>query len=258
LIQIDMSELMERHTVSRLVGAPPGYVGYEDAGQLTEAIRRRPYSIVVFDEIEKAHPEAHNMLLQIMEEGSLSDARGRKVDFRNAIIVMTSNVGADLIRRQTQLGFALKQDEEIQEREAYEDMRKKLTDALNRQFRPEFINRVDSVIVFHALSKDEIADIVDLELDKVAQRLSEYEIQIQIAEEARLLLANLGYDPEMGARPLRRVIQNKVEDYLSDALLSGEFTNGDRILIDAEEDEILLRVDGTTEEDEEPKVLATS
>ena len=258
LIQIDMSELMERHTVSRLVGAPPGYVGYEDAGQLTEAIRRRPYSIVVFDEIEKAHPEAHNMLLQIMEEGSLSDARGRKVDFRNAIIVMTSNVGADLIRRQTQLGFALKQDEEIQEREAYEDMRKKLTDALNRQFRPEFINRVDSVIVFHALSKDEIADIVDLELDKVARRLSDYEIQIQTTEEARLLLADLGYDPEMGARPLRRVIQNKVEDHLSDALLSGEFTNGDRILIDAEEEEILLRLDETTEEDEEPKVLATS
>jgi ATP-dependent Clp protease ATP-binding subunit ClpC len=257
LIQIDMSELMERHTVSRLVGAPPGYVGYEDAGQLTEAIRRRPYSIVVFDEIEKAHPEAHNMLLQIMEEGHLSDARGRKVDFRNAIIVMTSNVGADLIRRQTQLGFTLKQDEEIQEREAYEDMRKKLTDALNRQFRPEFINRVDSVIVFHALSKDEIADIVELELEKVSQRLSDYEIHLHTSEEARLLLADLGYDPEMGARPLRRVIQNKVEDHLSDALLAGDFTTGDHILIDAEDEEIILRLDESTEEDEEPEALAT-
>jgi ATP-dependent Clp protease ATP-binding subunit ClpC len=255
LIQIDMSELMERHTVSRLVGAPPGYIGYEDAGQLTEAIRRRPYSIVVFDEIEKAHPEAHNMLLQIMEEGHLSDARGRKVDFRNAIIVMTSNVGADLIRRQTQLGFTLKHDEETQERFAYEDMRKKLTDALNKQFRPEFINRVDSIVVFRALTKDQIAEIVDLELAKVAARLSDYEIQIRTTEQARLLLADLGYDPEMGARPLRRVIQNKVEDVLSDSLLGGKFKNGDRILIDVEEGEIVLRLDETKEEGEAPEVL---
>ncbi len=255
LVQIDMSELMERHTVSRLVGAPPGYIGYEDAGQLTEAIRRRPYSIVVFDEIEKAHPEAHNMLLQIMEEGHLSDARGRKVDFRNAIIVMTSNVGADLIRRQTQLGFALKHDEELQEKFDYEDMRKKLTDALNKQFRPEFINRVDSIIVFHALSKGQIAEIVDLELAKVALRLSDYEIQIRTTNEARQHLADLGYDPEMGARPLRRVIQNKVEDYLSDSLLGGKFTNGDKILIDVEEDEIVLRLDEAKEEGEAPEIL---
>jgi ATP-dependent Clp protease ATP-binding subunit ClpC len=255
LVQIDMSELMERHTVSRLVGAPPGYIGYEDAGQLTEAIRRRPYSIVVFDEIEKAHPEAHNMLLQIMEEGHLSDARGRKVDFRNAIIAMTSNVGADLIRRQTQFGFTLKHDEEVQEKFAYEDMRKKLTDALNRQFRPEFINRVDSVVVFHALTKDQIAEIVDLELAKVATRLSDYEIQIHLTDEARLLLADLGYDPEMGARPLRRVIQNKVEDHLSDSLLAGDFSNGDHILIDVKDGEIILRLDETAEEDEAPEVL---
>jgi len=256
LVQIDMSELMERHTVSRLVGAPPGYIGYDDAGQLTEAIRRRPYSIVVFDEIEKAHPEAHNMLLQIMEEGHLSDARGRKVDFRNAIIVMTSNIGADLIRRQTQLGFALKQDEEIQEKMAYEDMRKKLTDALNKEFRPEFINRVDSVIVFHALSKDQISEIVDLELAKVAKRLSDYEIQLRTTEEARRRLTELGYDPEMGARPLRRVIQNKVEDYLSDSLLAGKFSTGDRILIDVEEGEIILRLDEEEEEGETPEILA--
>ncbi|NIM95146.1 MAG: AAA domain-containing protein [Anaerolineales bacterium] len=256
LIQIDMSELMERHTVSRLVGAPPGYVGYEDAGQLTEAIRRRPYSIVVFDEIEKAHPEAHNMLLQIMEEGHLSDARGRKVDFRNAIIVMTSNVGADLIRRQSQIGFTLKRDKELEERLEYEDMRKKLTDALNRTFRPEFINRVDSVVVFHSLSKEEITEIVDLELAKVAERLSEHQINLRATEEARLTLADLGYNPEMGARPLRRVIQNKVEDQLSDALLAGKFNDGDDILIDTKDDEIVLKLDEAREEDEEPEVLA--
>jgi ATP-dependent Clp protease ATP-binding subunit ClpC len=256
LIQIDMSELMERHTVSRLVGAPPGYVGYEDAGQLTEALRRRPYSIVVFDEIEKAHPEAHNMLLQIMEEGHLSDARGRKVDFRNAIIVMTSNVGADLIRRQTQLGFELKHDKDTEERMAYDDMHKKLTDALNRSFRPEFINRVDSVIVFHALTKEQIAEIVDLELAKVTERLKENDIHLQATPEGRALLAELGYNPEMGARPLRREIQSKVEDQLSDALLAGKFSDGDKILIDDEDGEVILKIDETEEQDEEAEVVA--
>jgi ATP-dependent Clp protease ATP-binding subunit ClpC len=256
LVQIDMSEMMERHSVSRLVGAPPGYIGYEDAGQLTEAIRRRPYSIVVFDEIEKAHPEVHNMLLQIMEEGHLSDARGRKVDFRNAIIVMTSNVGADLIRRQTQLGFELKLDKDAEERMAYEDMRKKLTDALNKSFRPEFINRVDSIIVFHALTKEQIAEIVDLELAKVTERLRENQIYLRITDQGRALLAELGYDPEMGARPLRREIQNRVEDQLSDALLAGSFKDGDRILVDDEDGEIVLKLDETEEEGEKPEVIA--
>jgi ATP-dependent Clp protease ATP-binding subunit ClpC len=241
LIQLDMSEFMERHTVSRLVGAPPGYVGYEEAGQLTEALRRRPYSIVVFDEIEKAHPEAHNMLLQIMEEGHLSDARGHKVDFRNAIIVMTSNIGAEMIKRQTSLGFALKRDEEVEERLAYEEMRKKLMDSLKRVFRPEFINRLDSVIVFRSLSKDDIKQIVELEIQKVARRLEEHEIVLDATPAALELLAELGYDPEMGARPLRRVIQQKVEDTLSDALLSGEFEDGDSILVDAEENDIKLK-----------------
>jgi ATP-dependent Clp protease ATP-binding subunit ClpC len=241
LIQLDMSEFMERHTVSRLVGAPPGYVGYEDAGQLTEALRRRPYSIVVFDEIEKAHPEAHNMLLQIMEEGHLSDARGRKVDFRNAIIVMTSNVGADMIKRQTSIGFALKRDEQTEERMAYEEMRKKLLEALKRVFRPEFINRLDAVIVFRSLNKDDIKKIVQLELDKVSYRLREHDISLSATPAAIELLADLGYDPEMGARPLRRIIQQKVEDPLSDALLAGEFDDGDAILIDVVEGEIKLR-----------------
>jgi ATP-dependent Clp protease ATP-binding subunit ClpC len=241
LIQIDMSEFMERHAVSRLVGAPPGYVGYEDAGQLTEAIRRRPYSIVVFDEIEKAHPEAHNMLLQIMEEGHLSDARGRTVDFRNALIVMTSNLGAELIKRQDRLGFVVKQEEGEEEKLAYDEMRKKLTDALKREFRPEFVNRVDSVMVFHALNMEQITEIVDLELDKVVERLRDHQIQLDTTDEARKLLAELGYDPDMGARPLRRVIQNKVEDQLSDDLLAGIFQDGDRILIDAADGEISLR-----------------
>ncbi len=241
LIQLDMSEFMERHTVSRLVGAPPGYVGYEEAGQLTEALRRRPYSIVVFDEVEKAHPEAHNMLLQIMEEGHLSDARGRKVDFRNAIVVMTSNIGAEMIKRQTSLGFSLKTDDLTEEKLAYDDMRKKLMDSLKRVFRPEFINRLDSVIVFRALNKEDIQEIVKLELDKVAERLKEHDISLVATPLALEKLAELGYDPEMGARPLKRVIQQKVEDVLSDALLSGTFADGDAIIVDYREDEVVLR-----------------
>ena len=241
LIQLDMSEFMERHTVSRLVGAPPGYVGYDEAGQLTEALRRRPYSIVVFDEVEKAHPEAHNMLLQIMEEGHLSDARGRKVDFRNAIIVMTSNVGADMIKRQTSLGFAMKQDEEVEERLVYEDMRKKLMESLRRVFRPEFINRLDSMIVFRSLSRQHIEKIVELELAKVAERLVDHEIRLTATPAALGRLAELGYDPDMGARPLKRIIQQKVEDAVSDALLSGQFNDGDTIVVDLDKDEIVLR-----------------
>jgi len=234
LIQLDMSEFMERHSVSRLVGAPPGYVGYEDAGQLTEAIRRRPYSIVVFDEIEKAHPEAHNMLLQIMEEGHLTDARGHKVDFRNAIIIMTTNVGADMIQRQSNFGFALTMDEAQEEAQSYKEMRKKLTDALKRTFRPEFINRLDSVIIFRSLSKEDIHKIVKLELDKVNSRLEENNIRLRASEEALELLADEGYNPEMGARPLRRVIQQNVEDKLSDALLANTFKDGENILVDVE------------------------
>lgn len=255
LIQLDMSEFMERHNVSRLVGAPPGYVGYEEAGQLTEALRRRPYSIVVFDEIEKAHPEAHNMLLQIMEEGHLSDARGRTVDFRNALIVMTSNVGADLIKRQTSLGFDLKRDEELEEKLVYQEMRKKLLESLKRVFRPEFINRVDTVIVFRALSREDIKEIVQLELDKVSLRLEEHAIVITTTPAALEKLAEMGYDPEMGARPLKRVIQQNIEDSLSDAMLAGEFEDGDTIIVDVVDEEINLR--RSEEEPEEQEALAT-
>ncbi len=233
LIHLDMSEFMERHSVSRLVGAPPGYIGYDDAGQLTEAIRRRPYSIVVFDEIEKAHQEAHNMLLQIMEEGHITDARGRKVDFRNAMVIMTSNIGADLIQNNASIGFDLAQDEEQGRKRDYEDMRRKLLKSLKNTFRPEFINRVDSVVVFHALSKDNIRDIVELELDKVRERLVDRSLRLEITPDGVELLVKLGYNPEMGARPLRRVIQEKIENQLSDAVLSGQFTEGDIVVVEA-------------------------
>jgi ATP-dependent Clp protease ATP-binding subunit ClpC len=260
LIQIDMSEFMERHSMSRLVGAPPGYIGYDEAGQLTEAIRRKPYSIVVFDEIEKAHPEALNMLLQIMEEGHLTDAKGRKVDFRNAIIIMTTNIGAEMIRRQSALGFALDLDEVREEQLDYAEMHKKLMEALKRNFRPEFVNRLDSVIVFRALNRVDIREIVSLEIQKVQERLVEQSISLIPTDSALEYLAELGYDPEMGARPVRRVIQQQVEERLSDGLLAGDFGTGDRILIDLEEylseegepqKRVVLKRENHTEEKEE-------
>ncbi len=254
-IQLDMSEFMERHTAARLVGAPPGYVGYEDAGQLTEALRRRPYSIIVFDEIEKAHPEVHNMLLQIMEEGHLSDAKGRKVDFRNAIIVMTSNIGADLIKSQTGLGFQVKRDEADAEKVSYDEMRKKLNESLKRAFRPEFINRVDATVIFRQLSKEDIQQIVAIELAKVTLRLKDHELALTATPEALSALADQGFDPEFGARPLRRVIQQRVEDPLSDRVLSGEFANGDSVHVDVGEDgEIVLTRADVIEVTPEPSV----
>ncbi len=255
LIQLDMSEFMERHTVARLVGAPPGYVGYEDAGQLTEAVRRRPYSIVVFDEIEKAHPEAFNMLLQIMEEGHLSDARGRTVDFRNAIIIMTSNVGADTIKRGAQLGFAVPREAEHEEVEAYDEMRKKLMEQLRRAFRPEFLNRVDATIVFRALTKEEIKQIVDILLDEVRERLGDHDVHLKATEAAKEYLAEEGFDPEFGARPLRRVIQNQVEDALSDRILSGNFEPGRLIVMDYADKELTFT---QSEKEDELEVSMTS
>jgi ATP-dependent Clp protease ATP-binding subunit ClpC len=250
LVQLDMSEFMERHNVARLIGSPPGYVGYEDAGQLTEAIRRRPYSIVVFDEIEKAHPEAFNILLQIMEEGHLSDAKGHQVDFRNAIIIMTSNVGASTLSRGPNIGFAFEQNPEGQADQQHKEMRKKLLDELKRQFRPEFLNRVDSIIVFRELSREDIFNIVDIILAQVNERLAEHQLRVTATEEAKEWLAKEGYDPEFGARPLRRVIQTQVEDKLSDAVLSGRFHENDIVLIDVEADELVLR-DETRENGDE-------
>jgi len=241
LVQLDMSEFMERHNVSRLVGAPPGYVGYEDAGQLTEAVRRNPYSVICFDEVEKAHPEVFNMLLQLMEEGHLSDARGREVDFCNTIIIMTSNIGAQLIKRETSLGFAVPRDEANGEEQAYQEMRGKLLAQLKRTFRPEFLNRVEGIIVFKALTREEIKQIVTLELDKIRERLDEHQIELKATDEAQDFLAQEGYSTEFGARHLRRTIQRLVEDPLSEKLLAGEFQPGDNVVVDLEEDEIKLR-----------------
>ncbi|NUQ36696.1 MAG: ATP-dependent Clp protease ATP-binding subunit [Caldilineales bacterium] len=231
LIKLDMSEFMERHNVSRLVGSPPGYVGYDEGGQLTEAVRRRPYCIVLLDEIEKAHPEAFNILLQIMEDGHLSDAKGRRVDFRNAILIMTSNVGASLIRHGGRLGFAITDDEVRRKESDYDDMKKRVIEALERTFRPEFINRLDGIMVFHALDKESIKAIVDLEMQRVLDQLREHEIELQMEESAKEFLAETGYDPKFGARPLRRAIQEHVDDALSEALLAERFHAGDAIAV---------------------------
>jgi ATP-dependent Clp protease ATP-binding subunit ClpC len=236
LIKIDMSEFMERHNVSRLVGAPPGYIGYEEGGQLTEAVRRRPYCVILLDEIEKAHPEVFNMLLQIMEDGNLADAKGRRVDFRNAIMIMTSNVGASLIKHGASLGFATSRDEQKQQEDEYQTMRERVTEALKRTFRPEFLNRLDGVMVFRNLTKEQITDIVDLELSKVRGQLAEQNIRLVVTQEAKEMIAEAGYDAEYGARPLRRVIQDKIEDRLSEGLLAGEFKPGDivTVMLDAQ------------------------
>jgi len=241
LIQLDMSEFMERHNVARLIGSPPGYVGYDDAGQLTEAIRRRPYSIVVFDEIEKAHPEVFNLLLQIMEEGHLSDAKGHKVNFRNAIIIMTSNVGADTIKHGPNLGFSFRQDQAVEEAQAYSEMHKTLMEQLKRAFRPEFINRVDSIVVFRQLTQADIRKIVSIIMGEVNERLVEHELTLKVSDAAQDWLAEHGYDREFGARPLRRLIQTEVEDRLSDAVLADQFGAGDTILIDVADSVIVLK-----------------
>jgi ATP-dependent Clp protease ATP-binding subunit ClpC len=232
LIKLDMSEFMERHNVSRLVGAPPGYVGYEEGGQLTEAVRRRPYCVILLDEIEKAHPEAFNMLLQIMEDGHLSDAKGRRVDFRNALIIMTSNIGAKLIQGSKGIGFAITADEQTVQENEYQQMKNRVMDALKKTFRPEFINRLDGIMVFRSLSKEEITRIVELELRTLRMQLAEQEMELVLTEDARLAIADTGYDPDYGARPLRRVIQNEIQDQLSEALLSSRFAPGDTIQVD--------------------------
>ena len=254
LLKLDMSEFMERHTVSRLVGAPPGYVGYEEAGQLTEAVRRRPYCVVLFDEIEKAHPDVFNMLLQIMEDGHLSDAKGRRVDFRNAIVIMTSNVGARAIRTDGTLGFSITRDEKASAQRDYEEMKDKVMDELKRAFRPEFLNRLDGVMVFHSLARDEIKAIAALELAKLQKRLDDYAITLRLTEAAQDLIADRGYDPAFGARPLRREIQDLIEDPLSESLLAGEFAEGSQIVVDAEDDEVVIKSEPADESSENPEL----
>jgi len=242
LQQLDMSEFTERHSVARLVGAPPGYIGYEDAGQLTEAVRRRPYCVICFDEGEKAHNEAINILLQIMEDGHLSDARGRRVDFRNAIIIMTSNVGAELLAHETSMGFVVSRDEDKVAEESYKKMKDKLLGELKRTFRPEFLNRVDGVIVFHTLTHEQIEQIVDIKLAEVVERLEGQNIKLELTPAARELLATEGYSPQYGARPLRQTMQRLVEDPLCEGLLSAKFKPGDTVLAERADDEIELTV----------------
>ncbi len=223
MIRIDMSEYMEKHTVARLIGAPPGYVGYEEGGQLTEAVRRKPYSVILFDEIEKAHPDVFNILLQILDDGRLTDAHGRTVDFRNTIIIMTSNLGSHLIL------------EGIKEHLPYEAIQEQVFTVLQQNFRPEFLNRLDEIVVFKPLTKEEIVRIVDLMVARVAERLAERKIQLTLTQEAKAWLADRGYDPVFGARPLRRVIQKELETPLSKKILAGEVKEGDVVVVGADE-----------------------
>lgn len=237
MVRLDMSEYMERHTVSRLIGAPPGYVGYEEAGQLTEKVRRRPYSVVLFDEVEKAHPEVFNILLQVLEDGRLTDGQGRTVDFRNTVLIMTSNVGAAQIHRDTVLGFRTEEDE----KDSYERMRDKVISELKRTFRPEFLNRVDELIVFHALGRDDMEKIVDLMLQDLRAHLEPRGIHLSFTDQAKTLLVQEGYNPNYGARPLRRVIQRMVEDRLSDEILAGNVRDGQSVEVDEAEGELTFK-----------------
>jgi ATP-dependent Clp protease ATP-binding subunit ClpC len=237
LIQVDMSEFMESHAVSRLVGSPPGYVGYDEGGQLTESVRRRPYSVVLLDEIEKAHPDVFNILLQILEDGRLTDGQGRTVDFRNCIVIMTSNIGASTIAKGQVLGFGEPAEEGGLE---YEEMKNRVTGELKKMFKPEFLNRVDEVIVFRKLSRAEITDIVGLMLSRLEEQLKDREIGLALTPEARELLVDVGYDPTMGARPLRRAIQRQVEDLLAEEVLSGRFPRGSTVVLDREEDHLVI------------------
>jgi ATP-dependent Clp protease ATP-binding subunit ClpC len=230
LIQLDMSEYMEKHTVSRLFGSPPGYVGYEEGGQLTEKVRRRPFSVVLFDEIEKAHPDIFNSLLQILEDGRLTDAQGRVVDFKNTVIIMTTNLGTRDISKGVSVGFGTAG----QSRGSYDRMKAKVSEELKQHFRPEFLNRVDDVIVFHQLSEDEIFTIVDLMIGKVDERLKDRDMGIELRPAAKALLSQRGYDPVLGARPLRRTIQREIEDHLSEKILFSELKAGQIVIVDTD------------------------
>ena len=236
MIRIDMSEYMERHSTSRLVGSPPGYVGYEEGGQLTEKVRRKPYSVVLLDEIEKAHPDVFNILLQVLEDGRLTDSKGRTVDFRNTILIMTSNVGASALKMNKYVGFNI-QDEG----QDYKDMKGKVMEELKRAFRPEFLNRIDETIVFHSLEKQHLTEIVTLMANQLITRLKEQEIFLELTDAAKEKIAKEGFDPEYGARPIRRAIQRHVEDYLSEELLKGNIQKGQHIVLDVVNDELAVK-----------------
>jgi ATP-dependent Clp protease ATP-binding subunit ClpC len=228
MVQLDMSEFMERHSVARLVGSPPGYVGHDEGGQLTEMVRRKPYSVILFDEIEKAHPDVFNILLQILEDGRLTDSQGRTVDFRNSILIMTSNIGAEMITKDTPLGFGQTAISGM----TYDDMKGRITGELKRVFKPEFLNRVDEVIIFHRLSLEHIKGIVDIQLGLLRKRLAERDIALDITDAAKSYLAHQGYDPAYGARPLKRLIQKEIQDQVALGILKGDFRDGDTIRVD--------------------------
>ena len=243
MIRVDMSEFMEPHSVAKLIGAPPGYVGFDDGGQLTEKIRRKPYSVILFDEIEKAHPDVMNMLLQILEDGRLTDSQGRTVNFKNTVIIMTSNIGARLITEKKSLGFTNSSEED--ENKEYEEIKKNVMAELKKQLRPEFINRIDDIIVFHKLNDEEINSIIDLLLKNVEQRLVEQGLNIKIDKSVKELIAKKGVDKEFGARPLRRAIQNIVEDKLAEEILDGNIKPGLEAKLVAKDDKVELKVKAT-------------
>ena len=236
MIRIDMSEYQEKHTVSRLIGAPPGYVGYEESGQLTEAVRRRPYAVVLFDEVEKAHPEVLNVMLQLLDDGRLTDGQGRTVDFKNTVVIMTSNIGSHFIA-EAALAASVKSGSG---RALDEGIKRQVMDALRGHFRPEFINRIDEIIVFHALSREDMRSIVDIQLRGLTKRLEERKIRVELTDRAKDLIIADGYDPMYGARPLKRTIQRKVLDPLAVRVLQGDFREGDTVRIDAEGNELAL------------------
>jgi ATP-dependent Clp protease ATP-binding subunit ClpC len=252
LIQIDMSEYMEKFTSSRLIGSPPGYVGFEEGGQLSEAVRRRPYSVVLFDEVEKAHPDVMHLLLQILEEGTVTDSFGRKIDFRNTIIIMTSNAGAELIKKQTSLGFAAMKNESAD----YEGMKEKILGQAKKIFKPEFLNRLDDLIVFHMLEKPDLVKIIDLEIAKVAERLSHKSISVSIEDSAKEILIEHGYDPQYGARPMRRSVEKHLEDPLAEHLLRGDVKDGDKVTITADKDGKNLKFKAEEGDPEECETVA--
>jgi len=247
MVRLDMSEYMEKHTVSRLIGAPPGYVGYDEGGQLTEAVRRRPYRVILLDEIEKAHPDVFNILLQILDDGRLTDGHGRTVDFKNSVIIMTSNVGVELIKRDMTIGFAAQRDEARTRKQSYDNMKEKVLGEMKKTFRPEFLNRIDEIIVFHELTEDQLRNIVDLLIKDLQGRLADRKLGVELTERAKSWLAKVGYDPQYGARPLRRAIERYVENPLSTKLLRGEYSPGDTIIGDLDDDGLTFTVRAAVE-----------
>jgi ATP-dependent Clp protease ATP-binding subunit ClpC len=237
LIQIDMSEYMEKFTSSRMVGSPPGYVGHDDGGQLTEKVRRRPYSVVLFDEIEKAHPDVMHLMLQILEEGKLTDSLGRSIDFRNTVVIMTSNLGADLVKKGGKLGFSQTTDDEAD----YEKLKSRMMEASKKVFKPELLNRIDDVIVFRQLNKDDMVRILAIELSKVLERLASRDIELTLSEQAEQFLIKKGYDPVYGARPMRRAIERHLEDRLAEEILRGQIRNGEHIEVGVDEDKLTFQ-----------------